>query len=155
MIVVVLHDLGVDHVVVVDRRRGTPPGWVRGPRAESGEEGAGRLGELHPQGPVRSLEKALLGFLEAIEDDGVSVGLDVNGDESWAEPRVLDESFLIIREATRNALTHGAPSVILRCSRREPERSTSASHTVPNVTPRALWSANETPASSISVISAS
>ncbi len=69
--------------------------------------------ELHPQVPVRSLEKALLGFLEAIEDDGVSVGLEVNGDESWAEPRVLDESFLIIREATRNALTHGAPSVIL------------------------------------------
>ncbi|MEO3854136.1 histidine kinase [Acrocarpospora sp. B8E8] len=69
--------------------------------------------ELHPQVPVKSLEKALLGFLEAVEEDTVSVGLDVNGDESWAEPRVLDESFLIIREATRNALTHGTPTVIL------------------------------------------
>ncbi|GER99253.1 two-component sensor histidine kinase [Acrocarpospora corrugata] len=69
--------------------------------------------ELHPQVPVKSLEKALLGFLEAVEDESVSVGLDVNGDESWADPRVLDESFLIIREATRNALTHGTPSAIL------------------------------------------
>ncbi|MCA2220957.1 sensor histidine kinase [Nonomuraea aurantiaca] len=69
--------------------------------------------ELHPQVPVRSLEKALLGFLEAVEDDVVSVGLDVNGDESWAEPRVLDEAFLIIREAARNALSHAGPSVIL------------------------------------------
>ncbi|GAA3829249.1 histidine kinase [Sphaerisporangium flaviroseum] len=69
--------------------------------------------ELHPQVPVKSLEKALLGFLEAVEDDLVSVGLDVNGDESWAEPRVLDEAFLIIREAARNALSHACPSVIL------------------------------------------
>ncbi len=69
--------------------------------------------DLHPQVPVRSLEKALLEFLETVEDDGVSVGLDVNGDESWAEPRVLDESFLILREAARNALTHGGPSVVL------------------------------------------
>jgi signal transduction histidine kinase len=69
--------------------------------------------ELHPQVPVKSLEKALLGFLEAVEDDAVSVGLDVNGDESWAEPRILDEAFLIIREAARNALSHARPTAIL------------------------------------------
>lgn len=69
--------------------------------------------ELYPQVPVKSLEKALLGFLEAVEDDHVSVGLDVNGDESWAEPRVLDQAFLIVREAARNAITHARPSAIL------------------------------------------
>lgn len=69
--------------------------------------------ELHPQVPVKCLEKALIGFLEAVEDDSVAVGLHVNGDESWAEPRVLDEAFLIVREAARNAFAHAAPSMIL------------------------------------------
>ncbi|MGC5015523.1 sensor histidine kinase [Streptosporangium sp. DT93] len=69
--------------------------------------------ELHPQIPVRSLEKSLLGFLETVEDEVVSVRLDVNGDESWARPRVLDEAFLIVREAVRNALGHGRPKAVL------------------------------------------
>ncbi|KAB8190966.1 hypothetical protein FH608_033535 [Nonomuraea phyllanthi] len=69
--------------------------------------------ELHPQTPVKSLEKSLMGFLEAVEDDGVSVALTVSGDEGWADPRVLDEAFLIVREAVRNALTHGRPPVVL------------------------------------------
>ncbi|MFS1302286.1 sensor histidine kinase [Streptosporangium longisporum] len=69
--------------------------------------------ELHPQIPARSLEKSLLGFLETVEDDAVSVRLDVNGDESWAWPQVLDEAFLIIREAVRNALAHGRPKTVL------------------------------------------
>ncbi|MCK2216264.1 histidine kinase [Actinomadura sp. ATCC 31491] len=69
--------------------------------------------ELHPQTPLRGLEKALMGFLEAVEDDGVNVALTVNGDESWAAPRVLDEAFLIVREAVRNALSHGGPAMIL------------------------------------------
>ncbi|MEW9555591.1 sensor histidine kinase [Nonomuraea sp. NPDC050783] len=69
--------------------------------------------ELHPQTPLRGLEKALMGFLEAVEDDGVSVALTVSGDESWADPRVLDEAFLIVREAVRNALAHGCPAMVL------------------------------------------
>ncbi len=69
--------------------------------------------ELHPQVPVKSLEKSLLGFLETIEDEVVSVGLDVSGDESWATPRVLDEAFLIVREAVRNALAHGRPRIVV------------------------------------------
>ncbi|NUW42214.1 sensor histidine kinase [Nonomuraea rhodomycinica] len=69
--------------------------------------------ELHPQTPVKNLEKSLLDFLEAVGDDSVSIAFDVNGDESWVEPRVLDESFLILRETVRNALTHGDPTIIL------------------------------------------
>ncbi|MFB4285467.1 MULTISPECIES: sensor histidine kinase [unclassified Nonomuraea] len=69
--------------------------------------------ELHPQTPVRSLEKSLMSFLEAVENDEVSVALDVSGDETWAGPQVLDESFLILREAVRNALTHGSPRIVL------------------------------------------
>lgn len=69
--------------------------------------------ELHPQIPVRSLEKSLIGFIETVEDDEVSVRLDVSGDESWAWPRVLDETFLIVREALRNALGHGRPKNVL------------------------------------------
>ncbi|MEV4888291.1 sensor histidine kinase [Nonomuraea sp. NPDC055795] len=69
--------------------------------------------ELHPQVPLKSLEKALLGFLESVEDDTVSVGLHVNGDEGWADARVLDEAFLVVREAARNAINHAAPTMIL------------------------------------------
>lgn len=69
--------------------------------------------ELHPRTPVKSLEKSLIGFLEEVEDDDVSVVLDVSGDESWAEPWVRDEAFLIVREAVRNALTHGSPPMVL------------------------------------------
>ncbi|MEU4549570.1 sensor histidine kinase [Nonomuraea dietziae] len=69
--------------------------------------------ELHPQVPVKSLEKSLIGFLETVEDDAGSVRLEVSGDESWAQPRVLDEAFLIVREAVRNALGHGRPKVVL------------------------------------------
>lgn len=69
--------------------------------------------ELHPQTPVRSLEKSLMSFLEAVEDDDVSVVLNVSGDEAWADVRVVDEAFLIVREAVRNALTHGCPTAVL------------------------------------------
>lgn len=71
--------------------------------------------ELHPATPVGSLEKSLLAFLETVDCGTMCVGLDVNGDESWAEPRSLDESFLIIREAARNAFAHArASSLFIR-----------------------------------------
>ncbi|MBP2707901.1 hypothetical protein JOL79_29390 [Microbispora sp. RL4-1S] len=69
--------------------------------------------ELHRQAPVRNLEKSLLDLLEAVEDESISVVFDVNGDESWVEPAVLEETFLILREAVRNALNHGAPTMVL------------------------------------------
>ncbi|MFB9879233.1 sensor histidine kinase [Planobispora siamensis] len=69
--------------------------------------------ELHPRTPVKSLEKSLMGFLEEVEDDEVSVALDVSGDESWAEPWVREEAFLIVREGVRNALSHGSPPMVL------------------------------------------
>ncbi|MEW9534555.1 sensor histidine kinase [Microbispora sp. NPDC049125] len=69
--------------------------------------------ELRPQEPLKSMEKALLCYLDTVEADGVNVRLLVNGDETWASPEVLDESFLIIREAARNALSHGGPTTVL------------------------------------------
>jgi signal transduction histidine kinase len=62
--------------------------------------------------PVSSLEKALLGHLEFVRAD-TEVRLDLSGDEAWAPLAVLDEVFLILREALRNALTHGAPGLVL------------------------------------------
>ncbi|MDP9861392.1 MULTISPECIES: sensor histidine kinase [Streptosporangium] len=69
--------------------------------------------ELHPHEPLKSLEKALLGYLATVETGDVAVHLHVNGDETWASPEVRDESFLIFREATRNALAHAQASMIL------------------------------------------
>jgi signal transduction histidine kinase len=62
--------------------------------------------------PVMSLEKALISYLDSVHTDA-EVRLRVSGDETWASPAVLDEAFLIIREAVRNALAHGAPQVVL------------------------------------------
>ncbi|WP_169981589.1 MULTISPECIES: sensor histidine kinase [unclassified Microbispora] len=69
--------------------------------------------ELHPQEPLNSLEKALLYYLETVDMDEVDIRLRVSGDETWASPTVRDESFLILREAARNALSHGNPSKVL------------------------------------------
>jgi signal transduction histidine kinase len=62
--------------------------------------------------PVTNLEKALNHYLDsclAVAD----LRLRVSGDETWAPPGILDEAFMIIREAVRNALTHGAPGQVL------------------------------------------
>jgi signal transduction histidine kinase len=62
--------------------------------------------------PVTSLEKSLGEYVVSTAT-AVDVRLRVNGDESWASPTVIDEAFLIIREALRNALTHAAPQLVL------------------------------------------
>jgi signal transduction histidine kinase len=63
--------------------------------------------------PLNSLEKALTTYVESLSENGTSVWIRVNGDETWASPIVRDETFLIIREAIRNAVTHGAPSRVI------------------------------------------
>jgi signal transduction histidine kinase len=62
--------------------------------------------------PVASLEKALMRHLDSVRADA-DVRLHISGDEAWAPPAVLDEVFLILREALRNALTHAAPQLVL------------------------------------------
>jgi signal transduction histidine kinase len=62
--------------------------------------------------PVTSLGKALLRHLDSVQGD-TGVRLHISGDEAWAPPSVLDEVFLILREALRNALTHAAPQLVL------------------------------------------
>jgi signal transduction histidine kinase len=62
--------------------------------------------------PVRSLEKALIRYLDSGGADA-DVRLQVSGDETWAPPVVHDEVFLIIREAVHNALVHGAPRLVM------------------------------------------
>jgi signal transduction histidine kinase len=68
------------------------------------------------QDSVRSLEKALIQYIDSVAADvaaGTDVRLRVSGDERWALPAVIDEAFLIIREAIRNSLSHGAPRMVL------------------------------------------
>lgn len=58
--------------------------------------------------PVRSLEMALVHYIDSISAD-TAVRLRVSGDEKWVPSTVIEETFLIIREAIRNALRHAAP----------------------------------------------
>jgi signal transduction histidine kinase len=75
--------------------------------------------ELRLQEPLRSLEKALLTYIEGArvkdgEDrEDTAIRLNVNGDETWAPPAIRDESFLVLREAVRNALRHSRPGMVL------------------------------------------
>ena len=62
--------------------------------------------------PVTSFEKALTDFLNRVCADA-DVHLVVLGDETWASPAIIDEAFLIVREALRNALTHSAPQSVV------------------------------------------
>jgi signal transduction histidine kinase len=63
--------------------------------------------------PVMSLEKSLLSHLArtaAAED--VKLVVCMAGSESWAAPVVLREAFLVLREATSNALRHASAVVL-------------------------------------------
>jgi signal transduction histidine kinase len=60
----------------------------------------------------RSLETSLVQYLDSVST-AADVRLRVSGDESWVPPAVIEEAFLIIREAIRNALTHAMPQLVL------------------------------------------
>jgi len=63
--------------------------------------------ELRLTEGLDSLETALRRFAEGSRPgDNSEVIVRVSGDESWAPPIVLDETFVIMREAVRNALQH-------------------------------------------------
>ena len=64
------------------------------------------------QESVTNLEKALTSYI-ASEAANVDVRLRINGDEAWVPPEIIDEAFMIIREAVRNALAHGSPRLVL------------------------------------------
>lgn len=62
-----------------------------------------------PQGPLREA----LGRMQAVLGlDGTRIVTEVNGDERWAEPEVVDEVYLVVREALRNAVAHAGASLI-------------------------------------------
>ena len=64
------------------------------------------------QATVKNMETALVGYLDSIAADA-EVRLRVSGDEAWASLVVIDEAYLIIREALRNALTHSGAKLVL------------------------------------------
>jgi len=65
--------------------------------------------------PLRSLEVMLAGFLSQANPGHARTQLVVNGDDSWCHPSVIEEVFLVIREAAHNAFTHsGAARVMVR-----------------------------------------
>lgn len=64
------------------------------------------------QDSVRSLETALVKYLDSAAADA-EVRLRISGDETWASPEVIDEAYQIIREALRNAFSHGSPELVL------------------------------------------
>jgi signal transduction histidine kinase len=64
------------------------------------------------QDSMRNLEKALVTYIDSAATDA-DVRLRVSGDEGWASPAIIDEAYLIIREAIRNALRHAKPRTVL------------------------------------------
>jgi signal transduction histidine kinase len=73
------------------------------------------ISELRLVEPVESLEKALKLFLEAEVSGDIMTHVEVNGDETWASAQVIEEVFLIVREAFRNTIAHAeATRVVAR-----------------------------------------
>jgi signal transduction histidine kinase len=58
------------------------------------------------------LETSLRSYLESLGGD-VAVDIVVDGDETWVAAEVMDQVFLIIREALRNAYQYGKPGAVL------------------------------------------
>jgi signal transduction histidine kinase len=69
--------------------------------------------DLHSKETLKNLEKALQHYLETADCEGFDVRLKISGDERWAQPEILDEAFLMIREASHNALRHADASTLL------------------------------------------
>lgn len=57
------------------------------------------------QEPVRSLQSALARYIDSVAPEP-EVLLRTDGDEAWVPDGILDEAFLVIREAIRNVLRH-------------------------------------------------
>jgi signal transduction histidine kinase len=68
---------------------------------------------LYAEKRVGSLRKALTSYLDSVGTDGVDLRVRVKGEESWAPPDVLEEVFLVLREAARNALRHAHPTTVI------------------------------------------
>lgn len=62
-----------------------------------------------PLGPLR---EALAHLPAALGVDGTRIVTEVNGDEGWAPPDMLDEVYLVVREAMRNAVAHACATVV-------------------------------------------
>lgn len=69
--------------------------------------------DLYSKEMAKGLEKALLHYLETAEVFGIDIFLQMGGGEHWAQPAVLDEVFLMVREASHNALRHAGASAVL------------------------------------------
>jgi signal transduction histidine kinase len=69
--------------------------------------------DLHSKETLKNLEKALLHYLETVECEDSDLRLKMSGDERWAQPEILDEAFLMIREASHNALRHASASMLI------------------------------------------
>lgn len=63
--------------------------------------------------PVHGLKKALELFLDSTAAPDLIHDIQVNGDESWAPTALIEETFLIVREALRNAVTHARAELVL------------------------------------------
>ncbi|WP_193241765.1 sensor histidine kinase [Streptomyces phaeolivaceus] len=68
--------------------------------------------DLHSRNSFNNLEKALSHYLETMQRDDFDIHLKVSGDERWAPSNVLDEVFLITREASHNSLRHAFASIL-------------------------------------------
>ncbi|MEU8422260.1 histidine kinase [Micromonospora sp. NPDC048835] len=70
------------------------------------------IADLRLSQPLGSLDEALANFLSTVETGDTRLHTEINGDESWVPPEVLDEVFLVVREALRNAVAHAGARVI-------------------------------------------
>lgn len=72
----------------------------------------GITSDLHTREPVTSLALALMSYVESAGGRDVDVSVRVNGNDAHVPADVRDESFLILREALRNALRHAKPTKV-------------------------------------------
>ncbi len=67
---------------------------------------------LHSARPSQNLRDTLFDAVREIDTAETDLRIRVNGEETWANPQVLEECTLVIREAGRNALNHARPSIL-------------------------------------------
>jgi signal transduction histidine kinase len=86
---------------------------VRAGLAEATDAIRQAIADLRLRDPVESLDRALTRFLESFAGRQLAWRVEVNGDQSWAPPAVVDEVFLILRESLRNTIAHAHAGQVL------------------------------------------
>ncbi|MFF0608088.1 sensor histidine kinase [Nocardia tengchongensis] len=106
--------LAMRHVEIVGIRAGDDPAVRAAMTAlqETMRQMSEMTSELRRHSGEGSLRTALVAFTESMQLQEPKISVQVNGFQAWASEEVLNQVFLIVREALRNSIAHARAKTV-------------------------------------------